>query len=63
MNPLEYEFSDIDGTTLHRIPETQDSFTLFEFSAKWDIVPPCYVKIIRKSLKALWDKLRILKPL
>ena len=39
MNPLEYEFSDIDGTTLHRIPETQDLFTLFEFSAKWDIVP------------------------
>ena len=39
MNPLEYEFSDIDGTTLHRIPEKQDLFTLFEFSAKWDIVP------------------------
>ena len=39
MNPLEYEFSDIDGTTLHSIPETQDLFTLFEFSAKWDIVP------------------------
>ena len=39
MNPLEYEFSDIGGTTLHRIPETQDLFTLFEFSAKWDIVP------------------------
>ena len=39
MNPLEYEFSDIDGTTLHRIPETQDLFTLFEFSAKWDILP------------------------
>ncbi len=39
MNPLEYEFSDIDGTTLHQIPENQDLFTLFEFSAKWDIVP------------------------
>tara|TARA_Y100001933_G_scaffold68562_1_gene69529 strand:+ start:804 stop:2066 length:1263 start_codon:yes stop_codon:yes gene_type:complete len=39
MNPLEYEFSDIDGTTLHKIPENQDLFTLFEFSAKWDIVP------------------------
>tara|TARA_Y100000589_G_scaffold331854_1_gene387470 strand:+ start:1518 stop:2798 length:1281 start_codon:yes stop_codon:yes gene_type:complete len=38
-NPMEYEFSDIDGTTLHRIPESQDLFTLFEFSAKWDIVP------------------------
>ena len=38
-NPLEYEFSSIDGTDLHRIPESQDKFSLFEFSAKWDIVP------------------------
>ena len=38
-NPMEYEFSDIDGTTLHKIPENQDLFSLFEFSAKWDIVP------------------------
>ena len=38
-NPLEYEFSDIDGTSLHKVPENQDLFTLFEFSAKWDIVP------------------------
>lgn len=39
MNPLEYEYSDIDATSLHRIPENQDKFTLFDFSAKWDIVP------------------------
>ena len=38
-NPMEYEFSDIDGTSLHKLPENQDLFTLFEFSAKWDIVP------------------------
>lgn len=39
-NPLVYEFSDIDATTVHsKIPQTQDFFTLFEFSAKWDIVP------------------------
>ena len=38
-NPLEYEFSSIDGTLLHKIPENQDKFSLFEFSAKWDIVP------------------------
>ena len=36
---MEYEFSDIDGTTLHKLPEKQDLFTLFEFSAKWDVVP------------------------
>ena len=63
MNPLEYEFSDIDGTTLHRIPETQDLFTLFEFSANGILYPPYSVKITLMSLKDLWDKLQILKPL
>lgn len=38
-DPLEYEYSDIDGTADHRIPENQDKFFLFDFSAKWDIVP------------------------
>lgn len=39
LNPLEYEFSTIDATLAHKVPENQDKFTLFEFSAKWDIVP------------------------
>ena len=38
-NPMVYEYSDIDGTKLHKQPESQDKFILFEFSAKWDIVP------------------------
>ena len=38
-NPLEYEFSSIDATIAHRSPESQDKFSLFEFSAKWDVVP------------------------
>jgi hypothetical protein len=39
-NPLEYEFSSIDATTAHqRVPQSQDYFTLFEFSAKSDVVP------------------------
>lgn len=41
-DPLKYEYSSIDGTELRRkngIRETTDKFTLFEFSAKWDIVP------------------------
>lgn len=38
-NPNEYEFSSIDATGSRRIPEPDDYFTLFEFSAKWDIVP------------------------
>lgn len=41
-NPLEYEFSNIDGTTRHPMSVSEgknDPFTLFDFSAKWDIVP------------------------
>lgn len=39
-DPLEYEYSDIDGTDDHKgIPEEQDKFFLFEFQAKSDIVP------------------------
>ncbi len=44
-DPMEYEYSNIDGTQLRtgRLPEAQaakmDKFTLFDFSAKWDVVP------------------------
>ena len=39
-DPLEYEYSDIDGSDDHRtLGESLDKFFLFEFSAKWDIVP------------------------
>lgn len=49
-DPMVYEYSNIDGTELHRIPENQDKFTLFEFSAKWDVVPTmltqCHTDVI-----------------
>ena len=39
-NPLEYEFSNLDATTSHTDQTGQkEPFELFEFSAKWDIVP------------------------
>jgi len=39
-NPLEYEFSDIDVTnTRGPMTENEDFFALFDFSAKWDVVP------------------------
>lgn len=39
-NPAEYEISDIDIDPQTRgITEKNDFFTLFEFSAKWDVVP------------------------
>ena len=38
-NPFEYEFSDIDVTNTRKAQESEDFFTIFEFSAKWDPVP------------------------
>lgn len=38
-DPFEYEYSSIDATQKRRIPQNQDYFTLFDFSAKWDPVP------------------------
>lgn len=38
-NPYEYEVSDIDVTHSRRIIPQDDFFTLFDFSAKWDVVP------------------------
>jgi hypothetical protein len=38
-DPAVYEFSDIDVTQRRRVTESQDYFTLFDFSAKWDPVP------------------------
>ncbi len=37
-NPYVYEYSDIDGTQLHKSAAI-DKFSLFEFSAKWDVIP------------------------
>lgn len=39
MNPYNYEFSDIDATATRTLERTDDFFTLFEFSAKWDVIP------------------------
>lgn len=39
-NSMVYEFSSIDATKIHSpIPQERDFFTLFDFSAKWDVVP------------------------
>jgi hypothetical protein len=52
-DPMVYEYSNIDGTDIHRtsrLTEATDKFTLFEFSAKWDIVPTmltqCHTDVI-----------------
>ncbi len=38
-NPMEYEYSDIDVTNTRSVKAENDYFGLFEFSAKWDVVP------------------------
>lgn len=38
-NPNRYEFSNIDVTDSRKVSAESDYFTLFEFSAKWDVIP------------------------
>jgi hypothetical protein len=38
-NPMQYEFSNIDVTQTRKIKAENDFFVLFEFSAKWDVIP------------------------
>lgn len=39
MNPMEYEYSDIDVPPIRPMDEKMDYFSIFEFSAKWDPIP------------------------
>lgn len=53
VNPQEYEVSDIDVTN-HRklqLSESNDYFTLFDFSAKWDPVPTMLTQNHEKVIK------------
>lgn len=52
-DPLVYEYSDIDASDMRTkglITEKMDQFTLFDFSAKWDVVPTmltqCHVDVV-----------------
>jgi hypothetical protein len=69
-DPMIYEYSEIDGTELrrlNRITENTDKFTLFEFSAKWDIVPTmltqCHTDVISGFMGQTTDfKKDFIKP-
>ena len=39
MNPMSHQFSNIDVTSTRQVDRDKDFFTLFDFSAKWDVVP------------------------
>ncbi|MFT5779069.1 MAG: hypothetical protein ACI837_002026 [Crocinitomicaceae bacterium] len=72
-DPLTYEYSNIDGTDLrnNRIQEQQaaktDKFTLFDFSAKWDVVPTmltqCHTNVVNGFMGQTTDfKKDFIKP-
>jgi len=57
MNPYEYEFSFIDNTPETRaVSEQNDVFTLFEFSAKWDVVPTMLCQNHTKVVKGFYGQ-------
>ena len=72
-SPLEYEYSNIDGTSLRNrmMSEAQgakiDKFMLFDFSAKWDVVPTmltqCHTDIVNGFMGQTTDfRKEFIKP-
>lgn len=51
LNPVNYEFSDIDATPSRNLDQSNDYFTLFDFSAKWDPVPAMLTQDHDKVIK------------
>jgi hypothetical protein len=51
LNPSNYEFSNIDVTSFRNVERTRDFFTLFDFSAKWDVVPAMLTQNHEKVIK------------
>ncbi len=39
LDPYSHQFSDIDVSNSRHVAQSEDFFTLFDFSAKWDVVP------------------------
>lgn len=66
-NPYSHQFSNIDVTNTRQITRQNDFFTLFDFSAKWDVVPSMLTqnhdKVIKgfMGLTTAFDKAK-LKP-
>lgn len=67
MNPANYEFSNIDATDLRTVQQSNDFFTLFDFSAKWDVVPTMLTQSHDKVIKGFMGQTtafrkEVLKP-
>ncbi|EJF53166.1 hypothetical protein SapgrDRAFT_1450 [Saprospira grandis DSM 2844] len=54
-DPYKYEYSTIDASPMtapaRRVPDKQDYFNLFEFSAKWDPVPSMLTQCHNRTVK------------
>ncbi len=67
MNPYSHQFSNIDVSNTRHIEQSNDFFTLFDFSAKWDVVSSMltqdHERVIKgfKGLATAFDKSK-LKP-
>ncbi|MES2279031.1 MAG: asparagine synthetase B [Bacteroidota bacterium] len=51
MNPMSNRFSSIDVTRSRQVDRSRDFFTLFDFSAKWDVVPSMLTQNHDKVIK------------
>ena len=51
MNPYIFEYSEIDATNTRNVPMNIDYFTLFDFSAKWDVIPCMLTQNHTKTIK------------
>lgn len=57
MNPYVYEYSYIDATQETRpVTEANDIFTLFDFSAKWDVVPTMLCQNHTQAIKGFYGQ-------
>lgn len=57
MDPFVYEYSYIDATPETRaVNEQNDFFTLFDFSAKWDLVPSMLCQNHTKTIKGFYGQ-------
>jgi hypothetical protein len=63
-NPLRYEYSSIDITEkrVRRMKENQDYFELFDFSAKYDVVPTILVQNHTSLVKSFYGQTTAYTP-
>jgi hypothetical protein len=66
-NPMSHSFSNIDNTQVRQVERSRDFFTLFDFSAKWDVVASMLTQNHDKVIKGFMGlttafKANLIKP-